>query len=236
MSHDEFAYADGAYVLGALDPDEQQAFEQHMLSCEICARSVRALAELPELLSQVDASMFESAEDALTVPDTLLPGLLREVRRRQRRRTIRGLAVSAAAILAAVLVAVAGVVGLGRDEGTPPAARPEPSASTASPGQEMEQVGQSAVRATLTMESVPWGTRLDLTCTYTDSGDTYSPTLPSYALVVHTRDGRTEQVGTWKAVLGRTTTLSAATAAEVADIVAVDVRTLAGDPVLRLTS
>ena len=33
----------------------------------------------------------------------------------------------------------------------------------------MEQLGQSVVRASLTMEAVPWGTRLNLTCTYTDS-------------------------------------------------------------------
>lgn len=234
MTHDELRYADGAYVLDALDPDERRTFEEHLLTCDDCARSVRALAPLPELLSQVDAAMFDSPEDALAVPDTLLPGLLQQVRRRRRRR----LTMTVAAASSAALLAGAGVVGLLRDDGAPERPGPEASVSAGAPEQ-MEQLGQSVVRATLTMESVPWGTRLNLTCTYTESSNGYGyapPVPPSYALVVHTRDGRTEQVATWRAVPGRSTTLSAATASDVADIASIDVRTTSGDPVLRLTS
>lgn len=234
MTHDEFRYADGAYVLDALEPDERRAFEEHLLTCYDCARSVRALAPLPEMLSQVDPGMVDSPEDAVAVPDTLLPGLLRQVRRRRRRR----LTMAVAAASTAALLAGAGVAGLLGDDGAPEQPGPEASVSAGSPEQ-MEQVGQSVVQATLTMESVPWGTRLDLTCTYTDGGEGYGyapPVPPVYVLVVHTRDGRTEQVATWRAVPGRSTTLSAATAADVADIASIDVRTTSGDPVLRLTA
>src|SRR6185369_17388765 len=49
------------------------------------------------------------------------------------------------------------------------------------------------------------GPRLDLTCTYAPTG--YQGHLPrrvTYALFVRTRDGRTEQVGTWRSLEGRT--------------------------------
>jgi len=234
VTHDEFRYADGAYVLDALEPDERRAFEEHLRTCEDCARSVSALAPLRELLSKVDPAMLDSPEDELRVPDTLLPALLQQVRRRRRRR----LTMTVAAASSAALLAGAGVVGLLRDDGAPEQPGPQASVSAGSPEQ-MEQLGQNVVEATVTMESVPWGTRLNLTCTYSDSGDGYGyapPVPPIYALVVHTRDGRTEQVATWKAVPGRSATLSAATAADVADIASIDVRTTSGDPVLRLTS
>lgn len=234
MTHDEFRYADGAYVLDALEPDERRAFEEHLRTCDDCSRSVSALAPLPELLSEIDPAMLDAPEDELGVPDTLLPGLLQQVRRRRRRR----LTLAVAAASTAALLGGAGVVGLLRDDAAPEPPGSGTSAAAGSPEQ-MEQLGQSVVEATVTMESVPWGTRLNLTCSYTDSGDGYGyapPVPPSYALVVHTRDGRTEQVATWRAVPGRTTTLSAATAADVEDIASIDVRTTSGDPVLRLTS
>ena len=51
---------------------------------------------------------------------------------------------------------------------------------------------------------------------------------------VHTTDGRPERVASWKAVPGKTMKLSAATAADAADITDVEVRTAAGTTILRL--
>jgi hypothetical protein len=230
MSHEQFAHDDGAYVLGALSIDERRAFEEHLRSCPDCARSVQELAGLPGLLSQVDADVLESVEEP--VPETLLPALLREVRRARRRRLRWALAGSAAA----VLVAGTGVaVWVQADDSNQESSTVEASP----PEREMEQVGQDVVEASIGMESVLWGTRLQLTCRY-DADATEEPGYPavppSYALVVHTRDGRTEQVATWKAVPGRTTTLMAATASETSDITSIDVTTMSGDPVLELTT
>ena len=61
------------------------------------------------------------------------------------------------------------------------------------------------------------------------------PTWSTYTMYVHTTDGRTEQVASWKAVPGKTMKLSAATAADVDDIANVEVRTAAGETVLELT-
>ena len=50
------------------------------------------------------------------------------------------------------------------------------------------------------------------------------------------RDGSAEQVGTWRAIDGKTMHFSAGTAAQGRDITAVEVRTADGRPVLRLES
>lgn len=52
MTADEFATYDAAYVLGALSPEDRQAFEQHLQECDRCAAAVRELAGLPGLLAQ----------------------------------------------------------------------------------------------------------------------------------------------------------------------------------------
>jgi hypothetical protein len=93
------------------------------------------------------------------------------------------------------------------------------------------------VRASVAFEGVPWGTRLDLTCTYDVGAHEYElPSPATYALVIQTRDGSTEQIGTWRAIPGRTMRLSAATAANRADIALVVVRSEDGTPVLELAA
>ena len=90
-------------------------------------------------------------------------------------------------------------------------------------------------RASLGFATVPWGTRIDMTCTYDagyGAGEHHPP--GSYVLVVNTRDGRTEQVAAWRALPGRTMRLSAATDATPGDIASLEVRTSTGTPVLRL--
>jgi hypothetical protein len=215
-SFDPFRQHDAAYVLGSLSPDDRSAFEDHLTECADCARSVQELAGMPGLLAHVDIDAF-SEPAAPQVPDTLLPRLLAEVRRTRRRRTSIGVAVAAAAaaVVAGVTVAV-----------------PQIMDRPAQTGQSMTQVQASPLHARLTMENVAWGTRLTLTCTY--DAPVYPGDVPSYTLLVHTKGGRTEQVATWRAVPGKTTVLNAATAARPAGITSVEVRTISGQPVLRL--
>ncbi len=230
-----FAHEDGAYLLGALSPAERLAFEQHLAECAECARAVRTSAGLPGLLSRVEPSLLEELMAEEPVPVTLLPSLSRQVRHSRRRRT--ALAVGAAAAAVAVAVAAPAVVGrLGGEQqqsGAPaPAATPSPEAALA-----MAPVGDVPVRASVVLEQVLWGTRLDLTCTYDPaSAEGDLPPAVDYTIFVSTRDGRTEQVGSWRSVGGRTMRLSAATAASRGDIASVDVRTLDGRVVLRLTA
>lgn len=214
MSEDRFAHDDAVYVLGALGPTERRAFEEHLAQCTECTRRVRDIAGLPGLLGTLDAADFADPAPA-PVPDTLLPGLLREVRRRRRRsRLVLAVSAAAAAVLA---IAFAVSVVLDGPAGGETAA-PVPTRT-------MTQVDQQRVTAAVSLQEVGWGTRIRLSCTYADgdwSKDPDRPT-PAYGLVVRTRDGRSEEVATWKVVPGRTARLEAATAADPADISAVDV-------------
>jgi len=216
MSFDPFRNYDAAYVLGSLSPDDRAAFEEHLADCQDCARSVRDLAGMPGLLAHVDVDAFTEPGPP-PMPDTLLPRLLSEVRRTRRRRTSIGVAVAAAAaaVVAGVTVAVPQIFD-----------RPTQT------GVAMTQVQASPLRASLAMDNTAWGTKLTLSCTY--DGPVYAGRVPTYTLLVHSRNGRTEHVATWRAVPGKTTVLSAATDVSAADIASVEVRTTGGEPVLRL--
>jgi hypothetical protein len=224
-----------AYVLGALSGPERLEFERHLADCEPCTSGVREMAGLPGLLSRVDASVLETPPPDAHVPDTLLPSLFHAARRARRRRTL-----AAAGLAAAVAVAVAAVSAptvFSNDEAASSGrADAAPSARPVSPaGLPMSPSRWTPMEATLAMESVPWGTRLDLTCSYEeDLADYDLPPSTTYVLTVRTVDGRTERIGTWRAVAGGTMHLSAATAAERADIATVEVRTTGGRVLLRL--
>lgn len=227
----EYSHNDGAYVLGALSPTERLDYERHLATCADCARSVRDLAGLPGLLSRIPSETLEVPPVQVPVPDTLLPNLINDVRRARRRRTWTTAAVAAAA---AVVVTVSPLAVFGAfDRGSDTASPPAPTA-TLEPSRPMVPVGGELLRATLSMTSVAWGTRLDLSCSYPANGHWDEDGSSAYAMFVRTRDGRVEKVATWKAVPGRTMRLSAATAASRQDIEAVEVRTVAGTPVLTL--
>jgi len=260
-----FSSLDGAYVLGSLSPSERQDFEGHLSTCDECSRNVRELAGLPGLLARVDRSVldFETPEEAL--PDTLLPGLVAQVRRRRRRGLLTTVGAAAAAALVAAGVALLVTSG---DEGqAPEAASPSASASatptptpsstptptatptpTGTPPQAilMTTVGGAPVRGWLAFESVAWGTRIDLECSYSapdpgvegyDGSDGYGAgATPRYAMYVRTKDGWVDEVGTWRGVEGSTMHVTAPTSARRSEIASVVVRTIEGRPVLRHTS
>ena len=115
----------GAYVLGALDPEEAAAVRGHLAVCIECAAEHDALAPLPGLLAAADGADAATAEP---LPEAFEERLLdayardhatRPRVRRHRRPRPRWLAVGAlaAGLAAAVLVAV--VLGGGGDD--PPA-------------------------------------------------------------------------------------------------------------------
>lgn len=78
------SHLDGSYVLGALSPQEHGEFERHLHHCAECSRSVDEMASLPALLALVPAG--DADRQAGDPPRTLLPGLVRQVRRSARRR------------------------------------------------------------------------------------------------------------------------------------------------------
>ena len=230
----EFTHLDGAYLLGALSPGERQQFEAHLAGCAECTRAVGELAGLPGLLARVGPEDLGTTND-VPMPDNLLPDLIRACRRSERRRGVVIAVLSAAAVIAAAAGLFAtGVVG---DAPTPDAGPAPSSSPSAVPGRAMVAVGKYApVTASLDVVGVLWGTRLDLTCSYETAAADLLPQPGTYVMVVHTREGRTQQVATWRALPGRTMHLSGAPAPGEQDNVWVEVRTSSGDPVLRLTT
>jgi hypothetical protein len=223
-----------AYVLGALSPAERLDFERHLDGCDRCTKALRELAGLPGLLSRVDASVLESPPAAEPVPASLLPARSRQVRRARRRRTV------AAAGLAGAVVAVIAPLMLWLVEDSGGEVPPRQSTSPTSPAtaaRDMEPVGDVPLRASITLEQVAWGTRIAVTCTYDPDWAEYGlPAAVRYTLVVRTRDGGAEEVGSWRSVGGRMTRLTAATAAALADIESVEVHAPDERVVLRLAA
>lgn len=228
-------HEDGAYVLGALSPEERLAFERHLPGCATCSTSLRELAGLPGLLARVPEDVLAGAAPSTPVPDTLLPGVLHRARRRQRRQAW----VTAGLVAAGLVIGAGGAAAVLRagDEPPPATAGPTspPSVGSAAASQPLRPVGAEPISAWVSMTEVRWGTKLELTCRYAARGEGYPHhRMPRYAMFVTRANGRAEQVASWRALPGRTMHLSAATAAGRADIADVDVRTSDGHTVLRL--
>lgn len=231
---DPFREYDAAYVLGALSGDDRRAFESHLSTCRECAASVRELAGLPGLLGTVPRPVAE-AEPVEPPPDTLLPQLVRQVRRETRRRRWT---VGLVAAAAATVVGLGGLALQAQRAGDPVvAATPGPTPTATAPERAMAPVTTSDVSASVALVGVAWGTRVELTCTYAEEGD-YAQTHPdeSYVLVVRDRAGHSEQVAHWRALPGRTMRVTGASAFSLTEIASVELQSHTGEPLLELRS
>ena len=127
----------GAYVLGALDPDDRRDAERHLAECPACAAELAEFRGLTAHLDRVPAG--EVTAEPLTPSPELFGRVAAELRRPPRRRWLLGAA-------AAGVLALAGAtwVAVGDDV----------EVHTATSGQ---------VRVTVTAEERNEGTRLGVT-------------------------------------------------------------------------
>ncbi len=220
--HARFAFDDGPYVLGALDEDEVAAFEQHLLGCLLCQRSVAEIADLPASLGVVAAA--DDIVDIEAPPDTLLPRLQRGIRAERRRRTRRVAAIGfAAACLLAVLVA-------GGARQWTDSHRPQALA--------MQAVGTSGadVRATVTLTGSGKQTRIQLDCGYHGaSSSQYPGDSPSYRMIVFNRLGQMRDLGTWIPQPGEDVRITRNSPWSKQNISKIEVSDSGGNPLLQLT-
>jgi hypothetical protein len=202
----------GAYVLDALEPEENQTFQQHVVDCVDCQDEVVNLAWIPPLLRTVrleDVESIDAAPDAQN--PRVLEGLLSKASRRSRVRR----AVAVLGLAAAIVTGV--VVYDGVSSG--PSGSSVASVRTVDPG--------SHVAAAVTMRSRSWGTELHLQLRGVPPGEICS-------LVVHGRDGQHGVAATWTASYRGTADVPAHTSIAATQISALDVVTASGTRLVHL--
>jgi Putative zinc-finger len=213
---DPFLHDDAAYVLGALDDADRQAFEAHLATCADCQARVDQLRPTADLLTGVPLSALTNDDPAPPMPETLLPGLLRRARRERRRRgTMIGTAAAgAAASVAAIAVAV-----------WPSHSAPQKPAPLA-----FAAVQASPVTATAQLVPKRWGTEIDLRCHYPQGAAVYAP----YSLVVIDKEHHRYVGGSWTLQPGKTISFTGGASVPRNDIDRVEITLADGTPILQL--
>lgn len=196
-----------AYVLGILDEDEVDAFENHLAQCRRCALDLRDFAVLPDLLDEADANGMLRA-NAGERPDgrsvRAMLDTVTEDRARRRRTTL--LLSAAAAVLLIVLTAVT-TVGLSSPQDDTRASGDTDSSTTSSTVPGPAAVAKNApdgsgtvtrtdqttgVWAKLNATPEPWGTSVSL-----EVKGAKGPTRCE--LVAKAKSGETMVVASWLA-------------------------------------
>ncbi|SEK35883.1 anti-sigma factor family protein [Streptacidiphilus jiangxiensis] len=221
----------GAYLLGALDPQERTELEAHVAGCADCQAELVAMAPLPGLLRRTPfEELDETAETAQTLtaphpseapratpPEPARPPRPAPAHRRPRRRML----VSAGVALAGAAAAVGAWVYVGGAH--PGGTTPVSAATTVSAVDARTHVTAAAA---LTPEN--WGTQVQLKLGNLPFGITCH-------LVVHARDGRTETAGTWGSGYSAATTVPASTSIGSSDITSMDVVDGSGNVLVHLS-
>ncbi|MGD0447775.1 MAG: zf-HC2 domain-containing protein [Candidatus Dormibacteria bacterium] len=196
----------GAYVLGALRPDESDEIEAHLAGCAGCREELAGLVGLPAVLGRMSreeavaaGSAAGAGAGAVAVPapgpglrvgstagsrPTLVERTIAELgrlRRRQRLRWRIGAAAGGAAVIA--LAAAVGVLVV---------TRPVPAAPAIAAVARLTGVDPSTgVSASAQLYAEAWGTSIHLDVSGVTPGD-------QCELVAIGRDGSQQVAGTWK--------------------------------------
>lgn len=215
--HEQFAHLDGAYVLGALSPEERYDFEQHLRDCPECQANVGELAGLPGLLSKVPVEQARATVSEQP-PPTLLPNLLQRASRertRTRRTTVASWLATAAAVIALALVSIPWTGGQ--------SAETFPTELTA-------MSSGMSTKMSAHVEGVAWGTQIDIQCD--DRKSQASGYRAVFELVVITKSGDRITVGSWVGQPGKVTVAPSSTWIPLDDIQEIQIRSQKSDDAL----
>ncbi len=170
----------GAYVLGALDPEERERVRTHLQGCASCREELAALAVLPQALSRLGPEQAIAADPGAG-SEGLLPRITAELVHRRRRLRLRQRLAAGLAVVVAGGGVTAGLLLAGRVATTPtPAAVAHLSGSDPSTG----------VTATADVYTENWGSSIHLQVSGVPSGD-------QCELVTVGQSGDQEVAGTW---------------------------------------
>jgi Putative zinc-finger len=173
----------GVYVVGAIEPHERAAMDEHLTQCYECREELAGLAPLPALLRRVP--LAEAERIAAARPDPyqgaeptpeLLDSLLARTAAKRRSTRVRAIF----AVAAALLIAVGGAAAVTESLSPPSHAGPfEVSAAS---------VGN--VTATVRYGASSWGTAMSVRVAGV-------PQWTNCKFYVVTKDGRRVLAGTW---------------------------------------
>ena len=212
----------GAYLLGALDPEERRAMEVHLADCPHCRRELLELAPLPGLLRHTP---FEELPESAMAAESLSPvreqpegadarpGTGPDARPAdpapplRHRRPNRGRLVVAGLGLAAAAAGVTVYLAVGQSQ---PAKSPVAAAtwSATDPA--------THVSATAAVTPEVWGTQFQLKLNGLPPGTTCR-------LVVHSSDGSSETAGTWGSGYSASASVPASTSISPSQITDLDI-------------
>lgn len=212
--HERYQLMLGAYVLGALDPADRSAVDEHAAHCAACSRELAEFAVVPGLLSRAPDQGVEPRPD--TTPSVALSGALRSLS--AARRSTRRLVTAAVAGVAACALAA----GVGIGVATSPGAEQVAAQRVVTLSADSGRVGGSAELAPR-----PWGTELRL-----DLHDL--PANERLELVAVGMDGRSEPAATWSVPDAGRIRLTGATSMRPESVRWVEIRT--GDGTVLATS
>ena len=217
----DFAYDDGAYVLGALAPAERAAYEQHLSGCPSCREAVAQIAVLPGLLRRLGP---QEATEPLAESVDRLPRLIERAKVVQRKR-VRQRRLTTASLVAVCLALLAGmgITALRGGHSNPTVWNPA-MVSMHPVSSDTEVTAEVAVR------EVPGGVQVAMHCTYPVDGTAARPW--TLRLVALGTDGSTEQVGSWVAAPGDEVTLTGTTRYTMQDLARLELRSRDGTPLL----
>jgi anti-sigma factor RsiW len=205
----------GAYLLGALDPAEDERLREHLRGCPECRAEHELLRGLPGrlgLLAPHDLDGLGTTEPSTAPFGGFLRRAGEDPRRRSRRRVSVGLS-AAAAVLAAAVAGGVGVTG-----GSPPA----PGPITVAAANEVSQV-----RASARLTSHGWGTQVALRLSGVAPGQ-------RCVLVARARDGRRETAASWVAAYDGTAHIQGTTAIPRDQLGRLDIVTASGRRLLTI--
>ncbi|MEU5693801.1 zf-HC2 domain-containing protein [Actinosynnema sp. NPDC020468] len=180
----------GAYVLGALDPREGRAVEEHLATCPRCR------SELAELRAMEEAMGGVPPEALLDGPpeggDLLLQRTLRQVRRERGAQLTRrrvGVGVAAAAVVAVVL---GGGFAVGRGTAPEPVAQPGTSVPAPPSGTKVGSTTDPTTGARMTVQVRPAAGWVRVNASVGGIGQGRK-----CRLVVVGKDGSRQEAGSW---------------------------------------
>jgi len=205
----------GAFVLGALEPEEQERVGRHIADCPACAATLRELEGLPGWLAQVPPPA--------ALPDDPVPSEL-AFRRLHRSATEAGSRAPAsgrrpgrrrflAVAAAAVAIGAAGLTGV--------------VVATSSGGPTTVSASAGPVHARAALNSTGQGTSITLTMAGVSSGQRCK-------LVAEDRDGRWATAGEWTVDYHGDVHITGRVPMSSDDIQQLVVRTLAGRPLVSM--